>query len=387
MATQLIMTVGTNALPVWVAWYHLRKKLEKPKKPISVRFVYTDQTETEMKRLKEKIKSDCPRTDFLTAIPIKPGEPHAVRSAIKTNIIDPLPPNHTHLHVHYTGGTKAMGVETVSIIEKEIASKENVTLNGSYLDPRGGTGPKIVSRTELRVPDARVDVNIHFNEIANLNGIKFTHKPKAGMPDELQQQGHVWLQQGWPGIEDSGDYLADDAYDGFTRVLPRTPSSRPKKGDLLEYGTYAAFKKALKNRGQNHWELFHSVKGERVSHSGARVRPRPFELDVVAVLGYQIVVVSCTTTNPNTSEGQKTIKLKAMEALIRARQLGGDEAHAITLCRAAYKDCSDIEAGLEDEMGGESPHLQIWGKTNRGNLPNIDSLTHKFTAYLRQLRW
>ena len=41
MSTQLIMTVGTNALPVWVAWHHLKDRLEDP---ISVRFVHTANT-------------------------------------------------------------------------------------------------------------------------------------------------------------------------------------------------------------------------------------------------------------------------------------------------------------------------------------------------------
>lgn len=383
MATQLIMTVGTNALPIWVAWHHLREKLGES---ISVRFVHTDQTKSEMGRLTTAIKSDCPGTDFLLPIPIKPGEPHAVRSAIKSNVIDALPPDCTHLHVHYTGGTKAMGVETLSIIEKEIASKKNVTLNASYLDPRGDSGPRIVSRTRLRVPDTRVGVKTNLNGIANLNGIEFTSKPKGLTPDELKQ-GSVWLETGWPGVEESGNRLEGGAYDDFKKALRRAPSSPPTKGGLLEYGTYAAFEQALKNRKRAPWQLFRSVKGRRVARHGHRANPRPFELDVVAILGYQIVVVSCTAIKPNTTEGQKTIKLKAMEALIRARQLGGDEAHAITLCRADYNACSDIEAGLEDEMGGESPHLKIWGETKRGSLPNIDSLTHQFTTYLDELSW
>lgn len=383
MGTQLILTVGTNALPVWVAWHHLRKELEEP---ISVRFVHTDQTKSEMERLTSTIQADCPGTRFLTPIPIKPGEPHAVRSVIKSNVIDTLPQDCTHLHIHYTGGTKAMGVETVSIIEKEIASKGNVTLNASYLDPRGDHGPKIVSRTPLRVPDTRAGVKTDLSGIANLNGIEFISKPKGLAPDELEQ-GRVWLKAGWPGVEDPGDQLQNTAYRDFKNALGRKLSSSPKKGDLLEYGTYAAFEQALRYRKRDHWKLFHSAKGKRLARQGQRSNPRPFELDVVAVLGYQIVVVSCTATNPNTTEGQKTIKLKAMEALIRARQLGGDEAHAITLCRADYNACLDIEAGLEDEMGGESPHLKMWGKTKRGSLPKIDSLTHKFETYLNELSW
>lgn len=378
MATQLIMTVGTNALPVWVAWHHLRKQLEEP---ISVRFVHTDQTKTETERLKEKIEADCPRTNFLTPIPIKPGEPHAVRSAIKDNIINDLPQDRTHLHVHYTGGTKAMGVETVSIIEKEVASKENITLNASYLDPRGDHGPKIVSRTQLRVQDTRNGVKADLSGIAHLNGIEFISKPKGLARDE-SQQGRVWLQEGWLGVEDSKDYLGGAAYKNFERALNRNLSNRPTKGALLEYGTYAAFEQALKNRKRADWKLFRSVKGRRVSRPGVSGSPPGFELDVIAVLGYQVVVVSCTTRI-----SRDTIKTKAMEAIIRAKQLGGDEAQAVMLCRAENITCSNMQAGLMDEMGGDAPHLRVWGKTKRGVLPNIDSLAQQFTTYLKDLRW
>ena len=362
MATQLIMTVGTNALPVWVAWYHLRKKLEGD---VSVRFVHTDQTKSETERLKEKIEVDCPSTKFLTPIPIKPGEPHAVRSAIKDNIINDLPADRAHLHVHYTGGTKAMGVETVSIIEKEVASKENVTLNASYLDPRGDHGPKIVSRTQLRVQDTRKSVKTDLNGIANLNGIEFKNPPSKPNATEIER-GIQYLDNNWP-------------------PPPTFRTHSESLGAVLEYGAFAAFKQALKTRKgktQGYWDIFQGSEGKRISRRDERVTPQSFELDVVAVLGYQVVVVSCTT-----DDARNIIKLKAMEAIIRAKQLGGEEAHAIMLCRANHTNCSEIQAGLEDEMGSDAPHLRIWGETKRGKLPNLNSLTYRFGIYLNDLKW
>ena len=50
MATQLIFTVGTNALPIWVAWYHLKDKLEAP---IKVRLVHTTDTEPQKEVLED----------------------------------------------------------------------------------------------------------------------------------------------------------------------------------------------------------------------------------------------------------------------------------------------------------------------------------------------
>ena len=69
MGTHLIMTVGTNALPIWVAWYHLKNAL---KKPIKVWFVHTPDTQNETDRL---AKYFAPDAHFLGYIETAPGEP------------------------------------------------------------------------------------------------------------------------------------------------------------------------------------------------------------------------------------------------------------------------------------------------------------------------
>ena len=114
-----------------------------------------------------------------------------------------------------------------------------------------------------------------------------------------------------------------------------------------------------------------------VRRAGTPDTAKPFELDVVAVLGYQIVVVSCTT-----DKDQATVKGKAMEAIIRARQLGGDEARAIVLCSADKQAAELIENEMEDEMGSRGLPLRVWGKNRWENLPR------EFDFYLRKgLHW
>ena len=81
MATQLIMTVGTNALPIWVAWHHLKDKLEKP---IKVRFIYTADTTDEKDRLVEY----CQGADFGKHIKTSPGDPATVRGDIRGQILN-----------------------------------------------------------------------------------------------------------------------------------------------------------------------------------------------------------------------------------------------------------------------------------------------------------
>ena len=357
MATQLIMTVGTNALPVWVAWYHLNREIEDE---IELRFIHTDQSENEKDLLEERIKA-APKTTSLTAVPIDPGKLENIHAAIKANVVNQRG-NCKDFHIHYTGGTKSMGVETTSIIEKTLSGVPDTTVNTSYLNPRGSRGPEIVSRTLLGVPDTRENINIDIKSIAELNGVEFKNPPGQPTLDQINR-GIKWLNNNWPHPP---TYRDGDTNDGF----------------ILEYGVYAAFKNALKIKKRDHWQLYRGLKAQRVPRPGHRGNPYDFELDVVAVLGYQVVVVSCTLDND-----AGNIKLKAMEGIIRARQLGGDEAQCIMVCTANNNSCANIQSGLEDEMGADTPHIRVWGESRANRLPDFDGLTQKFTGYLNDLNW
>ena len=358
MATQLIMTVGTNALPIWVAWYHLKREI---KDSIELRFIHTEQSATEKDLLVQRIENESPGTKILPAIPIDPGDLQGIHNAITENVVTTRSEDCNHFHIHYTGGTKSMGVETTSIIEKTLSKVPDTNVNTSYLNPRGSTGPEIVSRTHLYVPDTREGINIDIESIAELNGVEFITSPTQPTRDEINR-GRQWLNADWP----------------------HPPAYRVRGEDtgfVLEYGVYAAFYEALTGN-RDHWQLYRGVEGQRVPRGRRRANPNHFELDVIAVLGYQVILVSCSLSND-----ASLIKRKAMEGIIRARQLGGDEAQCITVCIANNNSCADIQSGLEDEMGDDNPHIRIWGESNANRLPNLEGLTNKFRNYLIDLRW
>ena len=360
MGTQLILTVGTNPLPIWVAWYHLKDKLCQP---IKVRLVHTAGTEAE----KGRLQNYCQGADFLDPIQTSDGDPRTVHNDMR-NIANNLSDETTLLHIHYIGGTKVMAVETVAAFEATLLN--NIHLDTSYLDPRATSGPAIVNRAgNTWVQDARKNIAADLARIALLNGFTlgpFRHRywnretnrpetedcPAPGIPSQEQ------LDEGRQAIT-GGDYITD-----YT---------------LLEYGAYAAFKEALENistnnLSRNNYKLFHNV---YVRRTGASQSAKPFELDVVAVLGYQIVVVSCTLEGSH-----DRIKQKGMEAILRARQLGGDEARAIVLCSVRQNDAALIEDELKDEMGSASEPLQVWGRNRWRGLSEV------FEHYLRNdLHW
>jgi hypothetical protein len=88
--------------------------------------------------------------------------------------------------------------------------------------------------------------------------------------------------------------------------------------------------------------------------------PINFEVDVVAIRGYQMFAISCTT-----SKNKGLVKSKLFEAYVRARQMGGDEARIALVC------CSDDPAKVQSEMQqtlGDNGRIRVFGQSD---LPDI----------------
>jgi len=457
MGTQLILLVGTNPLPIWVAWQYLHKLLEPP---VAVRLVYTENTQDEVKRLHAELRDAV----FLPDIKTSPGDPAVVRDNIRV-AIEPLPPETASIHVHYTGGTKVMAVETVTGLERYREQlRGSFRIDTSYLDPRGDTGPTLINQQGHRlVKDTRQTLLTDLRQIAQLNGFvtgPFVHRyynrqgrqtrsyPKPAELIEPQMQAgrkvlteaqakwvgilagrnskwdqtfpqkeeenfiypehagvfslpeplQPWQQNLLPLINAMYPHCPWDIATGILSYPARSATSLQVRADLehmhrffqgvwLEYAAYDALQQALEhiakqNNARTNYKLSHGVYIRRAESEHRGQRPRgdnikPFELDVVAVLGYQLLVVSCSVAT-----GEKEIKQKAMEAIIRARQLGGDEARAIVLCRASKETATNVQAEMEDEMGSDALPLQIWG------VQRWNDLWRHFHNYLRNdLHW
>ena len=344
MGTLLMLTVGTNPLPVWVALHHLKDKLRSP---IQVRLVHTKETRPERDRLL-KYNSGAFAMDTVETVS---GNPAIVRKDIVQNLLHNLPDNTTCIHVHYTGGTKVMCVETVAAAENTKVSlpSRKIDIETSYLDPRADAGVSLIDRNgNSLVPDTRKGVEPSLRRIAELNGFEIGPFPYEYWDGSGNNQTRNCPAPKTPSKEqlDKGTAALQSGY--FTRP------------ELLEYGAYAAFKHtlagiSLRHPDRNNYKLSHKVYVRRSNPSDPSVKP--FELDVVAVLGYQIVVVSCTLAREHA-----LVKQKGMEVILRMRQLGGIEARAIVLCGASQEAEQRIQAELKEETGRSNLSLEIWGK-------------------------
>ncbi len=358
MGTLLMLTVGTNPLPVWVALHHLKDNLPPP---IHVRLVHTKETRPERDRLL-KYRRNVFAMDTVETVS---GNPSTVRNDITRNLIHNLPNNTRCIHVHYTGGTKVMCVETVAAAEniKVYLPSRHLEIETSYLDPRADAGATLIDRNgTILVSDTRKGVEPSLQRIAELNGFELGPFPYE-----------YWDKFGNnPTRNCPAPRTLDE--EQLARGRAALNSSRCSTPELLEYGAYAAFQDALAAISRQHpdrsnYRLFHKVYVRRANVPSASAKP--FELDVVAVLGYQIVVVSCTLAYEHAQ-----VKQKGMEALLRMRQLGGVEARAIVLCRASQQAQQLIQAELKEETGRSSLSLEIWGKDM------WDRLQQKFYQYL-----
>ena len=277
-----------------------------------------------------------------------------------------LPDNINRIHVHYTGGTKVMCVETVAAAEniKVSLPSRNLDIETSYLDPRADAGASLIDRNgNILVSDTRKGIKPRLQRIAELNGFElgpfpYEYKDKSGNNQTIHCPAPNTL---------SGEQLAK----GHTALN----SGRDLTPELFEYGAYAAFQDTLadisrQSSDRGNYRLFHKVYVRRANVSDPSVKP--FELDVVAVLGYQIVVVSCTLAYEH-----PRVKQKGMEAILRMRQLGGVEARAIVLCGASQEAQQLIQAELKEETGHSSLPLEIWGKNT------LYCLQHTFHQYIR----
>ena len=387
--TQLILTVGTNALPIWVAWHHLKDKNDAVgncllPEPIQVRLIHTAQTISQMNVLKKLCESDGA---MVATHPTSPGDPETVRKNIQRYIFGGKSNGNKRLHIHYTGGTQVMGVETVSAIENKVGDK----LKTSYLNARDDSGtPMLVSRDGVLVDDTRVGIDPCLKHIAKLNDIKIgpdesyidrngavinLKAPVSTVESKLIQRSLEIVQNWDQEIQERNPHNTAE-YKFMTNTFPNGRKMFPKSGDPLEYTAYGALESTLKEFSRQNFKLYNNVICVRGNAKD------DFELDVVVVLGYQIVVVSCGTSNKT-----DTVKLKAMEAYHRAKQLGGDEARTVMLCGLNEKDAVELEENLQDAIGTEFSPLQVWGK-NRWPMPRRpDELVNAFKDYLEELGW
>jgi len=302
--------------------------------------------------------------------------------------------------LNYTGGTKAMSVHAYRAVE-QWAKEKNTTPVFSYLDartlqmvfdPNGGSG-------EWREYVGRA-LELKLRDLLALHGWALKCEPTqtplfpttaralatACANDEGFEDWKKWIDDEFRSkCRRSGkeDWKNKTQLQAVSLTLPTSSSLREvvqslhselrvSGGNLgLVHGAFGnepkRFCEWLFGKWLEHYVLDILNDNDLVTqlylHECAQnIVPNEveFDVDVMALRGYQLFAFSCST---DTQKGR--LKLKLFEAYVRARQLGGDEARIALVC------CSNDSDGLENEMRRDvdpGGRIHVFGRKHLGNL-------------------
>lgn len=334
----------------------------------------------------------------------------------------------TTIHFPYTGGTKAMSLHVYEALRASVSGE--VIL--SYL---GRARHRLLSGSNqfpADLGDEREEWNLSLDELAHLHAFKRV-SPKTVDPKvevlasrmlTLMMQGGYdgywnWLGKewkrafrgsnekdvyieklrSWPTVEvpwygsglpawsDFSEDLASVPAFGASRVWQQTnrgwnirvdaslkdfliPLYRFFDNQSLELYVYSKLRELLPEQ----YPVEHSIKFQET------VSRKECEIDIAAVLGYQLIGMSCTL-----SKDYGQCKRKGFEILHRARQIGGDQALGTLVCLLDKRSALDLERELTDDA---ETAFRVFHQEMLSDVGGEERLLREaFRAYLKQTKW
>lgn len=348
----LFLLVGTNPLPNYVAALLLAKDDSK------IHLLHTGGAQGTYKvaerlktAIKEKLKgakvelhevddSDGPK------IFTKVGE-----------ILKGLLPG-VSVGLHYTGGTKAMAVHTYKALEHHNFSRKVF----SYLDARSLNlivesnfeGSKRFFVGDKIKVDLKEMMALHGYQAQTTTKINFHPHFYKVLANEFQHADvlkawRIWMDKtNCRTLPDENDYpLLKNIRQAFDALCggSATPELVAQKlGCNNSLQSYSKWFNAEWLEEYVFWAISEIAGDVGIHDYAINLEPksqRNFEIDVVAVKGYQLFAISCAVSND-----KKYCKNHLFEIYVRARQIGGDEARIGLV--SFYEDHSALQQEIEE---------------------------------------
>jgi hypothetical protein len=395
---KLILLVGTNPLPNFVVAEYFMKNNHSLNEII---FLYSEEkqyqrgtreyAENLQKLLQGRHKNI--NLNFRSIHLSDISSAKEIERNLEERLTSHLENSHS-IHLNYTGGTKVMATHIYRWIEN-YAKRNNITASFSYLDARTF---QIVDDAQGRITDdLRKEIGLNLEELIKLHGFERTNEPSDDDLNlfnnaiekfkELIDNGSIgtylnnykeYRQKIFTDEENnlirktkklksrikeniSQGVLLDvvksmpDKYklfnDDGSFKEPKTNKHTEKAvefldGKWLELYVYNVLKRNISDKNialYNNWVI---KKSEWQSPN------QNFELDVILLKGYQLIGISCTT-----SEKKGECKNKGFEIFTRTRQIGGEEARAVLI--TMLPDPKDLQGELEIDTGGKENILVL----------------------------
>jgi len=384
MFEHLILLIGTNPLPNFVVAEHFLHGNTDLK---DIYLVYSEEkgnqkgTLSETKNL-QKLLSERHKNLQLYTIPLSDvSSAVEIDRDIRGQLLSRLPSD-CKIHFNYTGGTKAMSIHIYRAIEME--SQKIIEKSFSYLDARHFL--IIDDNKGVINNDLRQDIWMEFKELIDIHGF---HRIK----DNSKTHDFSQTLAEFCGLIEEGrlheyfksynrkKYLKKDKLINKKTEITEELREHKANGVFLEIVSSSPEGYQLFNREgkftepltNNHLKsivkfidglwleeyVFQSLEkefeGSKVSiDKNWKIKKSEwttdFELDVVLMNGYQLIGMSCTT-----SDMKSVCKSKGFEIIHRTQQIGGSEAKAVIITRLEH----DKKIDLQDELG-----IHTGGKTN-----------------------
>lgn len=305
-----------------------------------------------------------------------------------------------HAHLNYTGGTKTMAALFFHYMKESYQKKYKYKLSSSYLDARtnaiiiDGKGSEALSKLSY--------CKLSLKELTKLHGYNNIEHDVYNYKKVLEKLSHMYEEhlcektkhtffdkatktafkksklysylQGKKGI---GKKEIDKSIKelGFTEIIDQICSEKNiedlielqndddvkiKINALLEGGWFEYFvlrqlEKRLEAKGESEINLYFDVRNTKdevdkkekdKEKEDKKDKKDTFQLDLVAIYGYQMTLISITT-----SDLKKTVKQKGFEAMHRARQISGSETKFVVVSFLKKGNLNALEEDFKLELG------------------------------------
>ncbi|MHB2148280.1 hypothetical protein ACX8XP_04425 [Calditrichota bacterium LG25] len=401
----LVLLVGTNPLPNYITakYYSLKYGVNR------IWLVHSLKTEKQMKNLSNIIQKQF-------KIEIEPvsirdeGDALSIEEDIKGQILHGFQGN--HLHLNYTGGTKAMGIHVYRAIEQHKSTKDRCSF--SYLS--ASKFQLMEDNKNFITGDLRKEIDLDFHTLFALHGYKkinpdsgfgqdgfknstsifkefiekenldeyYTEFQSSSLKRKLKDILGSYKQRKSLQIENIPPIQVEESL--LSRIMAALPeriisqSGKPQiisnEANFVECAEYIAKHKWFEDyvcqtlRVQLN-KIRHIKIDKNWEFQGDGWGQNTFEIDVLMLNGYQFIGISCTTLgyvykkdirNKDAIYKDKSgIKEKGFEIILRTRQIGGDESRAILVTMAEPQLVRTVEQELQLETGNTA-NILVLGK-------------------------
>jgi hypothetical protein len=401
----LILLVGGNPLPNYVAARMLTREDAK------VSLIYSEGSESVADRLKAVLGE---AVEFASTEPVDESRADSIQRQVKRALSQF--PDVGVVGLHYTGGTKAMAVHTYRAVEAW-AKSNNRRAIFSYLDARTHkiifdspsdevyVGDKLALTLKemldlhgwlLGSPEPRIE-SILPKTARTIADAYVKHGKDKDQPYQLWKQNELYakckddrgewkrskdlkqIKLAWPdeALSPIADALKEETGQHDQTELDIEAARRAiglsepidfckwLDGFWLEHRVLHA----LRNLPDD-LRPYQALQGVKVAVDNSN-----FDLDVVAIFGYQLFGFTCGTATGKGAKGE--LKLKLFEGLLRTRQIGGDQARTALVC--VYEDPDGLQAEARQQIDPDG-QVRVFG------LKHLKDLENELAHWIRSQR-